>query len=108
MTEKIFVKIEVTAFTVESYDKGLSESNPIHKIGRNNNYGTIGVEEGYEGGAVFRTREEAQAFIDKNKYSYSVYGLILPNKWEIDVDTSKHEEEGFNRLINDAMVVGLE
>ena len=86
-----------------AYDAHLAKGEPVHKLGRC---------EGYDGGWVWRTREEAQAFIDAPDsvlYSYpdfqgmkfKVYGLKLTGTWETDV-TPEVGSDGIHHLIVDA------
>jgi len=92
----------IDAYTIgcaESYSQGLCQEKTLRKLGRTDNY---------DGGAVFRSKESAQKFIDDNNYKwYAVFGLTLPNGWETDVDESKEKEEGFCRLLNNAKIVSL-
>lgn len=90
------------AFTVghtESYEQCFRTQPKVTKIGPR-------PADGYEGGYVFRTREAAQGFIDENGHPYSVYGLVLPTGWEVDVSAEPHAD-GVHRLLRDAEVVRL-
>jgi hypothetical protein len=97
------------AFTIgnkAAYDRAAAEG--ATKVGRT---------DGYDGGAVWPTREEARRWLDERGGCISfegrppvpcaVYGLILPHGWDSDVDSSHYREEGFHRLINDAPIVAL-
>lgn len=69
-----------------------------------------GHHEDYDGGWVWRTREEAQAFIDSKKEgvddSYKVYGLSLPNGWATDV-SPEPAADGIRRLLTDSPLLQL-
>ena len=92
-----------TAFTIgnhHSYDSALRRGDSPRKLG---------VRKDYEGGWVWRTEAEAQAFIDSTELSFpaKVYGLLLPSGWSEDVSV-KPGEDGVHRLLNDAQLVSLE
>lgn len=87
--------MRVIAFTIgntESYERGLQEAQqtrkPLLKIGRTDDY---------DGGAVFRTPDDAQAFINRHNYPYSVYQLTLGSEGEID--WSHETELGYGFLL---------
>lgn len=82
----------------ESYDQALREG-PVKKSGK---------KDGYEGGWVFKTAEEAEEFNKRTQKGkgYSVYGLILPNSWEEDVSENP-AEDGIHTLLNSAMIVKI-
>jgi hypothetical protein len=106
-----------TAYTVgatKSYDQSLAEEPPEKccKLGRH-----LEWDRPYEGGWIFRTREEAQAFLDSGRISevsdltpperFSVYGILLPNGWDTDVSPEQHPSDGVHRLLVDAPFVKL-
>ncbi len=89
------------AFTIgnrSSYDRALTEG-PVSKLGRSADY---------EGGWVWRTSEEAQAFIDKQGaalgFLASVYELKLPSGWDKDVSQEPSPDDGVHRLLHDALI----
>ena len=58
----------------------------------------------YEGGSIWKTESEAQAFLDKNGMSdYSVFGVEAD--WETDTELG---EDGVHCLLKDAPLVILE
>ena len=98
------------AFTVglkASYDWSLEHEPVVRKMGR---------EPDYDGGWVWRTREEVESFLGPgHKYDFGrgpvvcgIYGLILENGWELDVSAEPHPEDGVHRLINTSQIVRLE
>lgn len=69
----------------ESYEQGFREqpTGKFAKLGA----GTLADGEDYAGGIVFKTREEAQEYIDSRKslcYTYDVYGVEAD--WDEDTD----------------------
>jgi len=86
-----------------SYDRDFNtESNP-KKLGPQS--------DGYPGGSVWKTREEAQAFVDSlpNKYcptlnakDFSVYGVLAD--WDTDVYKSDSEASWANLKIDAPLV----
>lgn len=94
------------AFTVghaDSYDTFFREDPGPHlKLGPFTNEG-----EEYQGGIVFRTRSDAEHYLKcHTSLPWKVYGLILPNGWEQDVQ-DKLPGEDFHRLLCDAPLVQL-
>jgi hypothetical protein len=98
------------AYTIgrtSGYDRALVENSETLKIGR---------QPDYQGGWVWQTREEAEAFLSQGKIeisgvpqdhsTFSVYGLVLPTSWDTDV-SKELDECGVHMLLNDAKVVGL-
>lgn len=49
----------------------------------------LGRTRSYAGGAVFRTRADADAYVTRHP-GYSVYGVILPDVWTRCVDDCDH------------------
>lgn len=117
------------AYTVgnkEVYDQALSEEPGLKKLGRQVIDGSL-----YDGGWVWRTRGEAEAFLDGIDYCYdarlgyqrfggglvsfegrppvmcAVYGLLLPNGWVGDVSTRPSQADGVHRLWTDSVLVRL-
>lgn len=87
-----------------SYDEELRKSPPPKKIGRRRDY---------PGGAVWRTRAEAQAFVDSlpNEYcptwnaeDFSVYGVLAD--WETEAYKGEPDAPWMS-LKNDAQLVKL-
>ena len=90
-----------------SYLKGAAdakaEGKRVKKVGRNNKPDWI--EEGYEGGIVFRTREAAEAYIRAFKHTeYAVFGLEAD--WE--TGTAPHSTGAHRCLLNHTPVVFLD
>lgn len=107
----------VTAYTIgnrKSYDPDLvsdrhvSGEKPVRKIGCHPEW-----EEPYDGGWVWRTREDAEAFIDTGPFADSwpfdpkVYGLVLPTSWEADASPEPDPTDGAHRLLTDSILVQL-
>ncbi len=96
------------AFTVgraASYDAYLQDDPAPAKCG---------AYEGYDGGWVWRTEEQAQAFLASEAFArafdlpaseFGVYRLELPTDWAFDVSASPHWSDGVHRLLNDARIV---
>jgi len=95
----IFSKVAFTLGNPNSYEVAIDKHPDITKLGRTGDY---------DGGCVFRTAKDAADSSLAEKYGYRVYGLILPNGWNQDVDISKEAEERFCRLINDARIVRIQ
>lgn len=95
---------EPNAYTVgstESYEEAFRTQERVLKVGP-----CVNADVGrYDGGCAFRTREEAQAYVDSSGKPYSVYGLLLPVGWDFDV--SKEPIDGFHRILRDVEVVRL-
>jgi len=94
------------AFTIgsqSSYDRALAESDPVTKLG-------VRPEDDppYEGGWVWRTAEDALAFIQHNALPFkaAVYVLELPTGWNTDVSPEPHPSDGVHRLLHDALITG--
>jgi len=79
----------------------------------------IGRRGDYRGGCVWPTRQEAEDYLaktggiiqfedDRPPVACAVYGLMLPNGWDVDVDSSRYPEEGYHRLINGALLLPLD
>lgn len=96
-------ELKIDAFTIgnmRSYEPCFAPGEPQPtKIGRTDDY---------PGGAVFRTREDAEAWLKAQTLclGWGVYGLILPNGWDVDV-SSTLGPEGYFRLLYDALLVRL-
>lgn len=94
------------AYTIgreKSYDIALTEGSPVSKLGARPD-----EDPPYGGGWVWRTAEDAQAFIASQKvvlwWGPAVYELCLPTGWDVDVSKDM-EADGVHRLINDATIV---
>jgi hypothetical protein len=110
-------RVQPTAFTIgnkASYDRSLEDPNCI-KIGIRPS--SIDPKaEPYPGGCAWQTREEAEAYLDgfpgreidfgNGPVVCSVYGLLLPNGWDIDVG-ELNEAEGFHHLRTDSRFVSV-
>lgn len=118
------------AYTIgnkSSYDKTLEETG-VRKIGRR--HPSTDFPDGYEGGWVWKTPEDARiwlqgkdsedsedserpyrrygdsmiSFDDRDPVLCDVYGLLLPNGLDIDVEESVGQN-GVYCLINDALII---
>lgn len=102
-----------TAFTLgstESYDDLLTTSeDDVVKTGR---YPV--KSDGYEGGWVWATFDEANQFLDSDDFAnafgdrkaeFSVYELELATGWDTDA-SPPHHMDGVCRLLYDARVMG--
>ena len=94
------------AYTIgaeKSYDRALTEDSPVSKLGVRPD-----DDPPYGGGWVWRTAEDARAFIASQKvplwFTPAVYELRLPTGWDVDVSKDV-EEDGVHRLLNDAIIV---
>lgn len=90
------------AFTIGnrvSYDRDLAQ-RVVHKIGKRDDY---------DGGWVWRTREEAEEFIRRvpQPFDAKVYALLLPRGWKEDV-SAEPAADGVHRLLQNARIVQLE
>jgi hypothetical protein len=84
----------------DRYEAKLDLAEPFFKKARGFHEGTF-----YEGGSVWRSEEDALAFIARNKIeaSRAVYGVLAD--WE--ADTVQIGREPFRRLIKTAEIVRL-
>lgn len=73
-----------------------------------------GAYEGYDGGWIWRTAAQAQAFLASEPFArafdlppseFSIYRLELLSGWAFDVSASPHPSDGVHRLLNDAPIV---
>ena len=97
------------AFTIgnyKSYDRTLAEYQADPSLPTP---AKLGRQDDYEGGWVWATQEEAQAFIDSHDLAFpaKVYGLLLPHGWSFDVSTQPHPEDGVHRLLNTSYLIQL-
>jgi len=104
VTTKLGTTFEISAFTVgftKSYDASLESQPAVYKTG-------LIEDEGYPGGWVWRTREEAEAFLSAcpGFDGYSVYGLVLQNGWEEDV-SKEPNDDGVHNLLHNARIFKL-
>ncbi len=96
------------AYTIgnfNSYDKALSEGE-VKKLGK---------EGDYPGGCIWKTKEEAQAFIvadniiidgtKRDNKKFAVYELKLSGDWDSDV-SKEVGKDGVHILLVDAVIVG--
>lgn len=89
------------AFTIghqRSYDRDLMGTDPVHKMGRSENY---------EGGWIWQTRTDAERFIREHPeltFPPKVYGVRLPTGWGMDVSPTPSKTDGVHRLWHDALV----
>jgi hypothetical protein len=95
--------VAYTIGNVHSYDKALTEPDTV-KIGAR-----LDEEPPYAGGCVWRTAEEATAFIQEHGselgFDAAVYGLLLPTGWEVDVSPEPDPTDGVHRLLHDARIL---
>lgn len=86
---------------MKSYDESLETKRDYIKLGRQPQENPP-----YEGGCVWLSAIEAQAYILENeKYTWAVYEIELPTSWDIDVSPVRLNDESFNRLINDSVIL---
>jgi hypothetical protein len=84
----------------ELYERRLTDPDPATKLGRQTLDG-----EPYNGGSVWRTREEAQAWLDANPdRPWSVYGVEAD--WDTDTEPSLVGEP-WHDLLHDSRLVRL-
>lgn len=101
---------EHVAYTVgaeRSYDEALSAGGSPSKLGKSH--------DGYGGGWVWRSENDARAFIGSAEFCASfaratpplcaVYELALPAPWEAAVSQEPEAADGVHRLIVDARIV---
>jgi len=104
------IRMKRLAYTMghkASYDTALAEVGVkiplLEKIGR-------GVVDGkpYEGGCCWQTYLDAVRDVEENRekigYEPGVYGLILPNGWEVDTTNDYKPGEHCNLLVNARIV----
>lgn len=97
-------RIVFTVGDKAAYDAGLAELGAQFKKRGQGHY--KGVDGFYKGGAVFSTREEAQAYVDarpEEAAGWAVYGLLA----DIDKHCVKYDGEPFHRLVVDRQIVSL-
>lgn len=97
------VHIAYTVGHTSSYDQGLQEEPELKKTGRS---------EEYEGGWIWKTSEEARAFLstelfrkvmpNRNPTEFSVYSLALPNGWDTDAMPGY---DGVHLLLHNAKII---
>ena len=75
-----------------------SDQDPPTKIGLKTD---VDVNGGYEGGIVWKTKDEARRAAQEQEEDYSIYGVLA--EWETDVK----EIEGKNRLLHDSELTKL-
>jgi hypothetical protein len=104
------------AYTIgrtRSYDLGLTEPKGLCKLGLRgpNSYDCPDCPEGYPGGWVWKTIEEADNFRKDrlnqfepnwNPEEFSVYEIQLTAGWEVDVSETN---DGFNNLLVDSKII---
>jgi len=100
-----------TIGNTDSYLKALADDPELKKIGKREQL-LPQFPDGYPGGTVWQTREEAQAYIDDalqhekpnwNPAKFSVFGIEAD--WEKDTYAS---EENKRSLLRDAKIVKLD
>ena len=95
-----------TAYTIgftKSYDYNLSEIDDCKKLGKQEI--SEDYPDGYDGGWVFKSIQEANDFIKKEKLiGFSVYQLELPTSWDVDVNKIIGDDGAFN-LLNNSLIV---
>jgi len=95
---------------MEFYDESI-KNPPVKKLGWRPESDTN--FEGYSGGWVWKTAEEAEEFrklrleevTEWNPADFAVYSLELNGDWESDVFEHPDPEDGVHRLAVDAVVV---
>lgn len=100
-----------TIGNTDSYLKALADDPELKKIGKRDQL-LPQFPHGYPGGTVWRTQEEAQAYIDAALHrdhpdwdpaKFSVFGLEAD--WERDTYTP---EDGKRSLLRDAKIIKLD
>ena len=91
------------AYTIgarKPYTEALQQESAVYKIGARPD-----DRPPYTGGWVWRTFEEATAFIERSSLSFdaAVFELLLPSGWDSDV-SSEVEVDGVHRLLHDAQI----
>lgn len=99
------MKIAYTIGNFKNYDEALATNEIVTKLGR---------QEDYCGGCIWKTKEEAQAFIIADKImidgtkrdnkKFAVYELSLSGNWNSDVSQDV-DEDGVHMLLVDAVIV---
>lgn len=89
----------------EKYDQWLIECER-----RKDTMMKMGRTEDYPGGTVWRTIDEAYAYLEENaerlEYTPEIYGISLIYGWENDV-SSEPNEDGFHYLLVDRPIFRL-
>lgn len=96
------------AYTIgaeKSYDEALADTeSPPVKIGMRPFW-----EPPYEGGCLWRTPQEAQAYIeaqgDTLGFKAAVYELVLPTGWNVDASSTVVSDGPYHLLLHDARIV---
>ena len=96
------------AYTIgseKSYDDALLDTHePTSKIGVRPDW-----DPPYAGGCLWRTPEEARAFIevsgDTLGFNAAVYELALPTGWDEDASPGVSPDGPFHHLLHDALIV---
>jgi hypothetical protein len=101
-----------TIGNTDSYLKALADDPDLKKIGRRDEPLLPDFPDGYPGGTVWQTREDAQSYIDVamqqempewDPARFSVFGLEA--EWENDTYTP---EDGKQSLLRDAKIIKLD
>lgn len=79
----------------QSYYKAREEFEKVYKLGKR--------ADGYEGGYAFKTKEDAQSYIDAfySNRDFIVFPVVAD--WENDTELS--ENGLYNNLINDSEII---
>ena len=85
------------------YDQGLEHGPDFKKLGR------CELQYGYEGGSVWRTKQEAESYLEREMdrgrlFDYGVYGVLAD--W--DTETMQLGDEPFRRLLETRQIVRAE
>lgn len=91
------------AFTIgrtSTYEEALQKPAGAKKLGKHGP--TTDDPEGYGGGIVWKTREEAEAYLKKKDlFDFSVYALSLPKGF----DEATYPKDGYSFLLVDAPIL---
>lgn len=93
------MEIAYTIGHTKNYQKAFQSSSTVYKTGR---------QPDYEGGWIWKTKEEAQKFLIQSEFnSMSVFGIQLPNDWNQDV-SEQPGTDGVHHLLIDALLFQID
>ena len=108
--------IAYTIGRTSAYEAAIKEPGGAKKLGRRE---ATQEEPAYDGGWVWRTREDADNFrinimsIERPEWAamdFSVYELELPTSWDVDVSSESIGKAknlcGAHYLLNDSKIIG--
>lgn len=85
----------------ENYERAFKEEEHVEKLGRGEIWNGY-----YQGGSVFKTFDEANAYIRQNNLPYSVYGVLAD--WDKDTAISDTENAPYRDLLKTSPLVRLD